>query len=271
MSNVLLIYNQLRAAGVSRAGALGLLGNWKAESGLEPCRLQNDFSAGRIYSRSYTDDVTAGRITRAQFARDQKGYGLAQWTYFNFSTGQGRKLELYDFWKKSGKALDDVSMQVAFALHELTTEGQYAGLWQILRTTDDIWTATDKVCRLYFRYAKELEAEILEAENAASPSSTSLGDTSSAVDNDSASMGFELSTLNSELYYPYRMIDKSMAGTDVAVLQAVLAARGYYTGALDGIFGDALDAAVRKFQMDHDLAVDGVCGPMTWRKILEME
>ena len=69
VSNVLLIYNQLRAAGVSRAGALGLMGNWKAESGLEPCRLQNDFSAGRIYSRSYTDDVTAGRITRAQFAR----------------------------------------------------------------------------------------------------------------------------------------------------------------------------------------------------------
>ena len=149
MSNTLLIYNQLCAAGVSRAGALGLLGNWQAESSLEPGRLQNDFSANRIYSRSYTADVTAGRITRTQFARDQKGYGLAQWTYFNFSTGQGRKLELYDFWKKSGKALDDVSMQVSFALHELTTEAQYAGLWQILRTTDDIWTATDKVCRLY--------------------------------------------------------------------------------------------------------------------------
>ena len=275
MSNVLLIFNQLRAAGVSRAGALGLMGNWKAESGLEPCRLQNDFSANRIYSRSYTDDVTAGRITRAQFARDQKGYGLAQWTYFNFSTGQGRKLELYDFWKKSGKALDDVSMQVSFALHELTTEGQYAGLWQILRTTDDIWIATDKVCRLYeqpyycnvdtrFRYAKELEAEIASAENTASPSSASPGDTGETLDNDNC-------TLNSELYYPYRMIDKSMAGTDVAVLQAVLSARGYYTGALDGIFGDLLDTAVRKFQMDHDLVVDGVCGPMTWRKILEME
>ena len=281
MSSVLLIYNQLRAAGVSRAGALGLMGNWKAESGLEPCRLQNDFSAGRIYSRSYTDDVTAGRITRAQFARDQKGYGLAQWTYFNFSTGQGRKLELYDFWKKSGKALDDVSMQVSFALHELTTEGQYAGLWQILRTTDDIWTATDKVCRLYeqpyycnvdtrFRYAKEIEAEIASAENSAAPSSTSPSDTSSPVEIDSSSLDFELSTLNSELYYPYRMIDKSMAGTDVAVLQAVLSARGYYTGALDGIFGDVLDAAVRKFQMDHDLVVDGVCGPKTWREILKL-
>ncbi len=73
------------------------------------------------------------------------------------------------------------------------------------------------------------------------------------------------------LSWPPRMIDKSMAGTDVAVLQAVLSARGYYTGALDGVFGDVLDAAVRKFQMDHDLVVDGVCGPMTWRKILEME
>ena len=283
MSNVLLIYNQLRAAGVSRAGALGLLGNWKAESGLEPCRLQNDFSANRIYSHSYTDDVTAGRITRAQFARDQKGYGLAQWTYFNFSTGQGRKLELYDFWKKSGMALDDVSMQVSFALHELTTEGQYAGLWQILRTTDDIWTATDKVCRLYeqpyycnvdarFRYAKELEAEILEAENAASPSSASSKDTGEVLDNANCTLNSELCTFsqNSELYYPYRMIDKSMAGTDVAVLQAILSARGYYNGALDGVFGDLLDASVRKFQMDHDLVVDGVCGPQTWREILKL-
>ena len=277
MSNVLLIYNQLRAAGVSRAGALGLLGNWKAESGLEPCRLQNDFSAGRIYSRSYTDDVTAGRITRAQFARDQKGYGLAQWTYFNFSTGQGRKLELYDFWKKSGKALDDVSMQVAFALHELTTEGQYAGLWQILRTTDDIWTATDKVCRLYeqpyycnvdtrFRYAKELEEEIAVAES--TPCEKDTG-TVSSVREDSVTVP-SVQAKTEPLFYPYRMIDKSMAGTDVAVLQAVLSARGYYTGALDGIFGDALDSAVRKFQMDHDLVVDGVCGPQTWREILKL-
>lgn len=269
MSNVLLIFNQLRAAGVSRAGALGLMGNWQAESGLEPGRLQNDFSANRIYSRSYTADVTAGRITRTQFARDQKGYGLAQWTYFNFSTGQGRKLDLYDFWKKSGKALDDVSMQVSFALHELTTEAQYAGLWQILRTTDDIWTATDKVCRLYeqpyycnvdtrFRYAKEIEAEI-----GAAASTAPISDNPPAA---------EASPKKTDpLYYPYRMIDKSMAGTDVAVVQAILTARGYYTGSLDGLFGDALDAAVRKFQSEHDLDPDGVVGPFTWRKILSLE
>ena len=287
MSNALLIFNQLRAAGVSRAGALGLLGNWKAESGLEPCRLQNDFSANRIYSHAYTADVTAGRITRAQFARDQKGYGLAQWTYFNFSTGQGRKLDLYDFWKKSGKALDDVSMQVSFALHELTTEAQYAGLWQILRTTDDIWTATDKVCRLYeqpyycnvdarFRYAKELEAEI-EAEISKKPeeepnvSGSSSERTSSGVNELSSRLTEANDTKLVRTTWPPRMIDKSMAGTDVAVLQAILTARGFYTGPLDGIFGDALDAAVRKFQLEHDLDPDGVVGPLTWRKILSLE
>ena len=287
MSNTLLIYTQLRAAGVSRAGALGLLGNWKAESGLEPCRLQNDFSANRIYSHAYTADVTAGRITRAQFARDQKGYGLAQWTYFNFSTGQGRKLDLYDFWKKSGKALDDVSMQVSFALHELTTEAQYAGLWQILRTTDDIWTATDKVCRLYeqpyycnvdarFRYAKELEAEI-EAEISKKPeeepnvSGSSSERTSSGVNELSSRLTEANDTKLVRTTWPPRMIDKSMAGTDVAVLQAILTARGCYTGPLDGIFGDALDAAVRKFQLEHDLDPDGVVGPLTWRKILSLE
>ena len=307
MSNTLLIYNQLRAAGVSRAGALGLLGNWKAESGLEPCRLQNDFSANRIYSHAYTADVTAGRITRAQFARDQKGYGLAQWTYFNFSTGQGRKLDLYDFWKKSGKALDDVSMQVAFALHELTTEAQYAGLWQILRTTDDIWTATDKVCRLYeqpyycnvdtrFRYAKELDerlgamqsaterSEALSAEKAEiaaavcqenrPPDTLFQNKENYSPGSEDAASNFSLTIEHSTLApatWPPRMIDKSMSGADVAVLQAILTARGYYTGPLDGIFGDALDAAVRKFQSEYDLDPDGVVGPLTWRKILSLE
>ena len=286
MSNALLIFNQLRAAGASRAGALGLLGNWKAESGLEPCRLQNDFSANRIYSHAYTADVTAGRISRAQFARDQKGYGLAQWTYFNFSTGQGRKLELYDFWKKSGKALDDVSMQVAFALHELTTEAQYAGLWQILRTTDDIWTATDKVCRLYeqpyycnvdtrFRYAKELEEEIQDTGKdtgdgfLCSPQNTENCSPVSDASAPNFSLNIEHLTL-APANWPPRMIDKSMSGADVAVLQAILTARGYYTGPLDGLFGDALDAAVRKFQSEHDLDPDGVVGPITWRELLKL-
>ena len=164
-NNALLIYNQLRASGLSEAGALGLMGNWMAESGLEPGRLQGDFTQGRTYSRAYTDDVASGRIGRSQFGRDQKGYGLAQWTYYT------RKEDLYDYWNGSGKALDDAGMQVSFAVQELSENGEYAGLWSVLKTTEDIWTAADKVCRLYerpyynnvearYQYALQLKAEL---------------------------------------------------------------------------------------------------------------
>ena len=98
--NATTIDSQLLASGVTSAGALGLMGNWMAESGLEPGRLQGDFTQGRTYSRAYTDDVASGRIGRGQFGRDQKGYGLAQWTYYT------RKEDLYDFWNGSGKALE---------------------------------------------------------------------------------------------------------------------------------------------------------------------
>ncbi len=266
----LLIYNQLRASGVSHAGALGLMGNWQAESGLEPYRLQGDFSSGRTASHAYTADVMSGRISRTQFARDQKGYGLAQWTYFNFSTGQGRKQELYDFWKKSGKALDDVSMQVSFALHELRTEAQYAGLWRFLQTTDDIRAATDKVCRLYEQpYYCNVDARyncaiILEKRIHAGGASAAT-----VAEAEHKEAGTK-TPAQEERYYPYRMLDKSMSGKDVAVLQAILDARGYSTET-DGIIGEITDQAIRQFQRDHSLAVDGVCGPLTWKEVLRYD
>ena len=41
------IYTILRNSGLSEAGAIGMMGNWACESGLEPWRLQNDFRSGR--------------------------------------------------------------------------------------------------------------------------------------------------------------------------------------------------------------------------------
>ncbi|MBQ9662547.1 MAG: peptidoglycan-binding protein [Oscillospiraceae bacterium] len=280
MTNTTLIYNQLRSAGVSHAGALGLMGNWMAESGLEPNRLQGDFASNRNLSRAYTADVTAGRITRAQFARDQKGYGLAQWTYFNFATGEGRKLDLYDFWKQSGKALDDASMQVSFALHELRTQSQYDGLWKLLQTTDSLYAATDKVCRLYeqpyycnvdarYRYALSLD-EHLSAMQSATEQSEAPGAKQKEI-SAAAQVRTEASSLASEpCFFPYRTVDKTMSGKDVAVLQSILDARGYATET-DGTIGKVTDQAIRQFQRDHALAADGVCGPLTWAKILSLE
>ena len=121
-----------------------------------------------------------------------------------------------------------------------------------------------------FRYATELDAEISSAETTAPTDSADLQATEDTPSAPNSTLHSALSTL-APACWPPRMIDKSMAGADVAVLQAILTARGYYTGPLDGIFGDALDAAVRKFQSEHDLDPDGVVGPLTWRKILSLE
>lgn len=163
------IYNRLRQAGMTDAVALGFLGNWQQESGCEPNRIQNDFDPFRITSRDYTARVESGAISRQQFGTDQKGYGLAQWTYVNEARTAGRKFDLYDFWKRSGAALDDVDMQLSFVAYELMNG--YRNVRNQLDGCTDLQRATDIICRLYeqpannnvdtrLRYAEWIETEI---------------------------------------------------------------------------------------------------------------
>lgn len=58
-------------------------------------------------------------------------------------------------------------------------------------------------------------------------------------------------------------------GTAVQVAQRKLAAWGYYTGAVDGIYGPKMYAAVTLFQRRNGLTVDGVVGPQTWAALGE--
>lgn len=54
----------------------------------------------------------------------------------------------------------------------------------------------------------------------------------------------------------------------VRVVQRALHAAGYDPGPVDGIFGPRTAAAVRAFQRDRGLRVDGVVGPQTWRALV---
>lgn len=56
-------------------------------------------------------------------------------------------------------------------------------------------------------------------------------------------------------------------GEQVAALQESLKYLGYYTGRVDGDFGPMTDRAVRKFQSDKKLYVDGEAGPKTYAEI----
>ena len=52
-------------------------------------------------------------------------------------------------------------------------------------------------------------------------------------------------------------------GDEVRRIQQKLKSMGYYTGSVDGIYGTQTQSAVKKFQRDNGLTVDGIAGPKT--------
>jgi peptidoglycan hydrolase-like protein with peptidoglycan-binding domain len=60
----------------------------------------------------------------------------------------------------------------------------------------------------------------------------------------------------------------SEASSRVREVQRKLNRLGYASGPVDGLFGPRTDAAVRRFQTDSGLAVDGAVGPRTLRQLL---
>lgn len=59
-------------------------------------------------------------------------------------------------------------------------------------------------------------------------------------------------------------------GKDVYLVQQLLAATSFYAGALDMSYGPATRQAVKDYQKQKKIAIDGVCGPTTWRTLIKL-
>ena len=127
------IYDKLRAAGMTHAGACGTLGNLMAESSLIANIAQRGMTS--LTDAQYTAKFDA---TPELCYRDGVGYGLAQWTFWS------RKQELSKFAKKRGTSVGSEATQTEFIIHELRSD--FPELWDFLCTTDDLYAATDRVC-----------------------------------------------------------------------------------------------------------------------------
>jgi peptidoglycan hydrolase-like protein with peptidoglycan-binding domain len=66
---------------------------------------------------------------------------------------------------------------------------------------------------------------------------------------------------------PFPLVRSGDRDHPVRTLQYLLRARNHPV-TVDGIFGAKTDAAVRAFQMDKHLAVDGIVGPNTWSALI---
>lgn len=139
MSNQL-IYDKLRAAGLTHSGVCGVMGNLMAESSMIANIAQRGMT--KLTDKEYTDKYD--NYPTACY-RDGVGYGLAQWTYWS------RKQELFEFANAKGVSVGDEAMQIEFVIHELRKD--YSGLFSFLCETDDLYAATDRVCREYERPA----------------------------------------------------------------------------------------------------------------------
>ncbi len=60
------------------------------------------------------------------------------------------------------------------------------------------------------------------------------------------------------------VVKQGSKGDAVKLLQKLLTDWGYTPGPIDGIFGAKALTAVKQFQTDLGLAVDGIAGPKTW-------
>ncbi|KIL48953.1 germination-specific amidase [Jeotgalibacillus alimentarius] len=65
-----------------------------------------------------------------------------------------------------------------------------------------------------------------------------------------------------------QVIQKGAYGDDVIELQARLQYIGYYTGQIDGDFGWGTYWALRNFQQDYGMDIDGLAGPETRQKLI---
>ena len=65
----------------------------------------------------------------------------------------------------------------------------------------------------------------------------------------------------------YKTLKTGSRGSDVKKMQTALKEKGYYTQKVDGIFGKGTLSAVKAFQKENGLKVDGIAGPQTLSKL----
>ena len=148
-NNAQKIWNYFKEKGLSNEGIAGLMGNMQQESGLNPTNLQNSYETKLGYSdQSYTNAVDNGSYNN--FVHDSAGYGLVQWTYYSL------KQDLLNYKKQTGKSIGDLGMQLDFLAHQL--QNGYSGVWNTLKSTNNIQTASDEVMTKFERPADQSQS-----------------------------------------------------------------------------------------------------------------
>ena len=211
-------------------------------------------------------------MSKEEFCR-AIGFGLAQWTL------PYRKGKLWDFWKSYGTTLDSEIMQTFCALKELQTEGEYAGLFRMLKESDNLLACTEAICKQYERPAvNNIDARYSSAMRLQQSLSGFAVDPAAYVEYVPAQETGTVTVqpeptpaiMPTHEYWPPRVICEGMKGPDVEVLCALLKAQEYGVNYIDSNFGSFLTERVKAYQTEKGLKPDGIVGPLTWAALLKI-
>lgn len=238
------IWNRLYSYIGNAFGVAGVEGNFYAESGLRANNVENSYenSLG-MGDAQYTAAVDNGSY--GNFVHDSAGYGLYQATYWSI------KQHLLEFAKAKGKSIGDRDMQVD-AFVDLIQKS-YPAVWQTLKAATSVRQASDAVLLKFERPRDQSEA--------AQAKRASFGQKyyDKYAGGKTTTGTSVVQTQKPELHY-------GSTGEYVVALQKRLIELGYSCGSCgaDGDFGNDTTVAVRAFQQENGLVVDGIVGAMTW-------
>ena len=135
-SNEKTVWNYLTNAGYTKAGAAGLMGNLKAESGIESVIYERAYRSklGYISDQEYVNRVNNGQYSEYNFVHDAVGFGLAQWTYYS------RKQNLYNTCKGQ---IGSLNCQLKYLVAEIKSD--FSGVNSKLRSSNSVSDCALKV------------------------------------------------------------------------------------------------------------------------------
>jgi len=254
-----ILYQRALDEGFTVEAACALLANIQGESAFRSDNAEN--RVNRVISdEDYIRCADAGMQTYngKNFIYDEVGFGYAQWTFWS------RKKGLYEFCKNRGVSVADHEAQKEFIFVEMKRD--FPAIYNLCKTSHDldklmhdliwIWeNPADKNGALAVRYpyARAWYAKYNAWSAPATPVQTES----------------DPEPKQEEKTWPPRTINSGLNWPETWLLQALLKCHGYNV-IVNGIFGSDLTAKTKEFQYANFLDADGVVGPMTWKKLLEL-
>lgn len=266
-SKALYIGQKCVAAGMTLAGAAGVLSNIQYESVFSSINVEDRYHSDTGKSDEYYTNMVDTNPSY-DFVNDggrHYGYGLCQWTY------PPRKKEMRQYFKSKGVSIGDRDTQIEFMVMEMKRD--YRDVWNACSASNSPYNCAYLYCIKFENPANAQAQATYRGNNAQrwydflkAHIDDKTPEPAPKPDKDDDGMPIPET-------WPPRTIDKlhCTGWPEIKLAQALLSCHGYNV-LVDGIFSDTMEEKVRDFQKANGLYADGVIGKGTFSALgIKME